>query len=100
LLSQLDAVVTSRLHGVILSCLANTPVLAISPASKIDRLMEVMELKDYLFHIQKVEPKQLIESFQRLEANRELVTSAMQRTVAKYRPAVEEQFELAFRLDT
>jgi polysaccharide pyruvyl transferase WcaK-like protein len=99
LLSRLEAVVVSRLHGVILSCLAGTPVLAISPASKIDRLMEEMELTDYLFHIQKIELRELIEGFQRLETNRELITSAMQRTVAKYRVGVEAQFELAFRLN-
>jgi polysaccharide pyruvyl transferase WcaK-like protein len=97
LLSGFDAVVTSRLHGVILSCVAGTPVLAVSPASKIDRLMEEMELTDYLFPIQKVELAELIESFQKLVTNRERIRSAMQRTVAKYRAGVEAQFELAFR---
>jgi polysaccharide pyruvyl transferase WcaK-like protein len=97
LLSQLGAVVTSRLHGVILASLVSTPVLAISPASKIDRLMEDMELGDYLVNIQRIELPVLVDRFQRLEANHEVVSQSMQRSAAKYRLAVETQLDLVFR---
>jgi polysaccharide pyruvyl transferase WcaK-like protein len=96
LLSGLRAVVTSRLHGVILASLVSTPVLALSPASKIDRLMEDMELTDYLLNIQRIELPLLINRFQGLEANQELVGRTMQHAVARYRLAIATQFDLVF----
>ena len=99
LLARLGTVVTSRLHGIILASLVNTPVLAISPASKIDRLMEDMELTEYLLNIQRIELSLLINRFQSLEANHEIARSTMQRTVAKYRLAIETQFDLVFGQD-
>jgi polysaccharide pyruvyl transferase WcaK-like protein len=97
LLSQFRAVVTSRLHGVILAALVSTPVLAVSPASKIDRLMEDMNLTDYLLTIERIELPLLINRFQSLEANHEIVGRKMQHAVARYRLAIEAQFELVFR---
>jgi polysaccharide pyruvyl transferase WcaK-like protein len=96
LLSQLQVVVTSRLHGAILASIVNTPVLAISPASKIDRLMEEMELKDYSLNIHGIELPLLIDRFQNLEVNHEIVRRTMQRAAAKYRVAIEAQFDLMF----
>ena len=97
LLSRLGTVVTSRLHGIILASLVNTPVLAISPASKIDRLMEDMEMTEYLLNIQRIELSLVINRFQSLEANHEGIKRSMQQSVAKYRLAVESQFDLVFR---
>lgn len=97
LLSQLGTVVTSRLHGVILASLVSTPVLAISHASKIDRLMEDMELQDYLLNIRRIELPLLVDRFQSLEANHEVVSRSIQRSVAKYGLAVETQLDLVFR---
>jgi polysaccharide pyruvyl transferase WcaK-like protein len=97
LLSQLGTVVTSRLHGIILASLASTPVLAISPASKIDRLMEDMEMREYLLNIRRIDLPLLINRFQSLEANHEIVRRTMRRNVAKYRLAVETQFDLVSR---
>jgi polysaccharide pyruvyl transferase WcaK-like protein len=97
LLSQLRAVVTSRLHGVILSSLVGTPVLALSAASKIDRLMEDMELADYLLSIPRLEMPELIARFQKMEANQEDLRCGIQRKAAEYRSSVEAQFDLVFR---
>ncbi len=97
LLSGLGTVVTSRLHGIILASLVNTPVLAISPASKIDRLMEDMEMTEYILNTQQIELSLLINRFQSLEANHEVASRTMQRCVAKNRFAVETQFDLVFR---
>jgi polysaccharide pyruvyl transferase WcaK-like protein len=96
LLSRLGAVVTSRLHGVILASLANTAVLAVSPASKIDRLMEDMELTDYLLNIQQIELPLLIDRFQKLKANDEIIRRKMQRQVTRYKSAVKSQFDILF----
>ncbi len=96
LLPQLGMVVTSRLHGVILSFLSGTPVLALSPASKIDRLMEDMELTEYVLGIREIELPSLIDRFQRLEVNRDIVSRALQQKVVEYRCAVEAQFDLVF----
>ena len=97
LVSRLGTVVTSRLHGVILASLVNTPIIAISPASKVDRLMEAMGMTEYLFNIRRIELPPLINCFRRLEANHAVVRQAMKQNVAKYRLAVMSQFDLVFR---
>jgi polysaccharide pyruvyl transferase WcaK-like protein len=96
-LSRLSMTVTSRLHGVILSHLVGTPVLAVSPASKIDRLMETMDLKEYVLNIQEFDLPLLVERFKRLETNGEIVRRDIQRKVSGYRKDVDTQFEILFR---
>jgi polysaccharide pyruvyl transferase WcaK-like protein len=96
LLSQLAMVVTSRLHGVILSFLAGTPVLAISPANKIDSLMEDMELTEYVLSIREIELPSLVDRFQKLDGNRDIMKNRLQQKVAEYRLAVEAQFDIVF----
>jgi polysaccharide pyruvyl transferase WcaK-like protein len=97
LVSRLNMTVTSRLHGVILANLVGTPVLAVSPASKIDRLMEEMDLKEYVLNIREFDLPLLVERFKRLEANSEIVRRDIQRKVAGYRKDVDAQFDLLFR---
>jgi polysaccharide pyruvyl transferase WcaK-like protein len=97
MLSRLSITVTSRLHGVILSHLVGTPVLAVSPASKIDRLMEGMDLKEYVVNIREFDLPLLVERFKKLEANSETVRRNISRKVAGYRKDVDAQFELLFR---
>jgi len=97
LLSRLNMTVTSRLHGVILSHLVGTPVLAVSPASKIDRLMEEMDLKEYVVNIRDFDLPMLVERFKRLEASRGIVRRDIERKVAGYRKDVDAQFDLLFR---
>jgi polysaccharide pyruvyl transferase WcaK-like protein len=97
LLSKLGAVVTSRLHGVILASLMNTPVMAISPGSKINSLMQDMELMDYLLSIERIELPLLINRFQSLEANHEFAARTIQHAVARYRLAIGTQFDLVFQ---
>jgi polysaccharide pyruvyl transferase WcaK-like protein len=96
LVSQFAIVVTSRLHGVILSFLAGTPVLAISPANKVDSLMEDMELTEYVLGISKIELPSLIDRFQKLDGRRDIMKHRLQQKVAEYRLAVEAQFDMVF----
>jgi polysaccharide pyruvyl transferase WcaK-like protein len=96
LLSRLNMTVTSRLHGVILSHLVGTPVLAISPASKIDRLMEEMDLKQYVLDIREFDLPLLVERFKRLEANNEIIRRDVLSKVAGFRKDVDAQFDLLF----
>ena len=97
LLSKLDTVVTSRLHGVILASLMSTPVLAISPGGKIDSLMQDMGLTDYVLNIQQIELPLLINRFRNLEANHEVVSRSIEGSVAKYRLASETQLDMVFQ---
>jgi polysaccharide pyruvyl transferase WcaK-like protein len=97
LLSQLDMAVTSRLHGVILSQLVGTPVLALSHASKINRLMEQMVLQQYVLNIREFDLPLLIERFKMLEANLETVRRDIQSKVGGYRKDVDAQFDLLSR---
>jgi polysaccharide pyruvyl transferase WcaK-like protein len=97
LLSRLNMTVTSRLHGVILSHLVGTPVLAISPASKVDRLMEEMDLKEYVLDIREFDLPLLVERFKRLEANSENIRRDVKSRVAGYRKDLDAQFDLLLR---
>jgi hypothetical protein len=72
-------------------------VLAVSPASKIDRLMEGMDLKEYVVNIREFDLPLLVERFKKLEANSETVRRNISRKVAGYRKDVDAQFELLFR---
>lgn len=96
LLSRLNMTVTSRLHGVILSHLVGTPVLAISPASKIDRLMEEMDLQEYVLDIREFDLPLLVERFKRLEANSEIIRPDVLSKVVGCRKDVDAQFDLLF----
>jgi polysaccharide pyruvyl transferase WcaK-like protein len=97
LVSRLEIVVTSRLHGVILASLVNTPIIAISPASKVDRLMEDMEMTEYLLNIRQIELPLLINCFLSLKANQTIIRQTMKQNVAKYRLAIMSQFDFVFR---
>jgi polysaccharide pyruvyl transferase WcaK-like protein len=97
LVSRLEIVVTSRLHGVILASLVNTPIIAISPASKVDRLMEDMEMTKYLLNIRQIELPLLINCFLSLKANQTIIRQTMKQNVAKYRLAIMSQFDFVFR---
>jgi len=96
LLLELDLVVASRMHGILLSQLAHTPTLAISYESKVDSLMASFGLAEYCLDIHTIEPRILIDRFAMLESNRERVAKRIESRVAEYRDALENQYEVVF----
>jgi hypothetical protein len=70
-------------------------ILAVSP-SKIAQLME-MDLREYVLSILEFDLLLLVERFQRLKANSEIVRRDIQRKMAGYRNDIDVQFDLFFR---
>ena len=62
-----------------------------------DRLMEDMEMTEYLLNIRRIELPPLISCFRSLQANQSVVRQTMKQQVAKYRLSVMSQFEFVFR---
>jgi len=79
-----DCVVSSRLHGLILSFLAQTPAIAISCDPKIDWVMEDLGQMDYLLHFKDFTSEDLLKAFDRLHASKNV---AVER-IASYRRQV------------
>lgn len=95
--SRLKLVITSRLHGVILPLLEDTPVLAISPADKIDSLMANMGLSEYCVNLHAANLNSLSQKILDIEANEEILRSRIHKKVEEYRVSAKKQFELVFR---
>ncbi len=99
LMGRLDVVITSRLHGAILSFLSGSPVLAISPASKVHCLMDDMGLRSYVLDIDDFDLTSLIAAFENLLSEYDSVQGKILTRVTQYRRAVDAQFEALFRKD-
>ncbi len=99
-LSAMDAIVASRLHGVVLSHLLGKPVLAVSFDRKVEAHMEGFGQRMFCLDIASVDRAQLQEGFERLRhdaaAARERIVSA----AADARQAVEAQYDQIARLAT
>lgn len=66
-LADLDVVVASRLHGVLLSHLAGIPVVALSYDRKVDRHMEAMGHREFALPIETFTPGSCWSLFRKLE---------------------------------
>jgi polysaccharide pyruvyl transferase WcaK-like protein len=96
LLHELDFVVASRLHGVLLSHLAGTPVLAVSYEQKIDALMRDLGLSRHCLDIRSVALDDLKEKFSALVSEQEDIRRAVSEKVARYKVELEEQYKRVF----
>jgi polysaccharide pyruvyl transferase WcaK-like protein len=99
LMSQLsitDLVVATRFHGVLLSLLANKPVLALSYHPKIDKLMEDRGQSEYCLPIDRFKTEDLQEKFLKLETDCESIKQQLAKRTQDYRVALDEQYESIF----
>lgn len=95
-MSDMDYVVTCRLHGVMFAHLLNKPVLAIAHHQKVTHLMKDLGLSEYCVEMVDFDPIQLAEKFQSLVANREIVKEKMAMKLAEYRARSAAQFDSVF----
>ena len=95
-MSDMDYVVTCRLHGVMFAHLLNKPVLAISHHPKVTHLMKALDLSEYCVEMVDFDPVQLAEKFQLLVANKDTVKEKMAIKLAEYRAQSTAQFDRAF----
>jgi len=95
-LSKVETVVASRFHGVLLAQLLNKPLVALSYHPKVDALMEDTGQSAYCLPIDRFEVQALIERFETLEKNTQLVKYQVGRKVSEYRTALDKQYEHIF----
>ena len=67
--AAVDVMVASRLHGVLLSQLVGTPVLALSWDRKVDVQMEAVSQSSFCLNVDRLQLSEFQECFNRLEAN-------------------------------
>jgi polysaccharide pyruvyl transferase WcaK-like protein len=92
-LCNVDYIVSSRLHGVILSHLLCIPVLAISYDRKVDTHMTDMGLSEYCLDIHNLETVSLIKSFESLTMNSDRIKLSLKEKAADYACALKRQYD-------
>jgi len=92
-LCNVDYVVASRLHGVLLSHLLCIPVLAISYDRKVDTHMADMGLPEYCLDIHSLETVSLLKSFESLTMNADRIKLSLKEKAADYACALKRQYD-------
>ena len=92
-LVNVDLVVASRLHGVLLSHLLSLPVMAISYDRKVDTYMQDMGMADYCVDIHKLDAKLLSTKFEALRLNQQDIRSQLAEKKAVYARDLQAQYE-------
>jgi len=91
-LRSVDLVVASRLHGLLLSFLAEKPSIAISYDRKVNSLMEDMGQTDYCLDILSFTSHELLETFHALHANAALIPGKLTTIRHLYEQLLENQY--------
>jgi len=92
-ISDVDLTIASRLHGVILSHLNATPVLALSFDRKVDAHMNEVGQKDYCLSVDHLRLEMLIERFTALEAAREREQDHLRFAALRFRRLLDVQYD-------
>jgi polysaccharide pyruvyl transferase WcaK-like protein len=95
-IAAVDLVVTSRLHGVILSFLQSRPVIALSYESKIDAVMRQFGQEALRMDIDTVDADALRAAFTRLAASWEEVRERVHATAQSHRQRLDQQYDRLF----
>ncbi len=93
LLGGVDLVVASRLHGVLLSCLMETPTLALSYDRKVSALMRDLNLATFCGDLSTANLSGVIALFQTTAANRDRIRTSLRDAVPACRRQLEDQFD-------
>ena len=92
-ISCADLTIASRLHGVILSHLNTTPVLALSFEPKVDAHMSAVGHKDYCLSIDNLRLDTLIERFTALKAARQQERAHLRCAAVRFRDLLDVQYD-------
>lgn len=93
-----DIVVATRFHNVLLALVLNKPIIAISFHHKCSSLMSDMGLAEYCHDINRMNAGRLIEQFQDVKRNAEKLKPAIRQRVEQSRQALDEQYNLIFKV--
>ena len=95
-ISRADLTIASRLHGVILSHLNSTPVLALSFDRKVDAHMKAVEQQDYCINIDHLELNAIIQRFNTLKNLREREAGHIRCSAMGFREQLDIQYDQIF----
>ena len=95
-LAEVDVVMASRLHGVILSLVARKPVFALSYERKVDVIMKDLGLTEYCLPIHDTDSETLMERFDSFLRDREVLAKKIERVTDEYRKRLGKQFDQVF----
>jgi polysaccharide pyruvyl transferase WcaK-like protein len=91
--AAVDVMVASRLHGVLLSQLVGTPVLALSYDRKVEVQMELVGQSDFCLEVDCLQMDEFQERFDRLEAHLEAARGQIKARFSEYRTQLEIQYD-------
>lgn len=99
ILSQIDYVVASRLHAVILSHLAKKPVIAISYDRKVSTYMREAGFQDYCFDIDKLNIEFLMKSFEDMVCQASKIEARLEQLAIDYTKMLGSQYKSVLELE-
>lgn len=97
-ITLMDIVVASRFHGIVISYLANKPVLGIAYASKTRDLMSQMGQGEYSLDIFPFDLPTLQRTFVAIESGMRVIKSEISTMLTVHREALAKQYERVFEL--
>ncbi len=95
-IAHTDLVITSRLHGVILSYLLHKPVIALSYDPKIRAVMEQFGQTAYCLDLESATAELLGTRMASLRSERGAVTDRIGETLAEHRSQLQQQYDRLF----
>ena len=98
LVCRMDIVVSSRLHGLILSFLAKKPAVALSYDRKVETLMAELGQEAYCLDIRSFDKEDLLAAFQSLQSNNSLIASQLNSICPGYDRLLQRQYRLVTQL--
>ena len=95
-IAQLDVAVVTRYHGLIMSFMESTPVIAVANHQKMFDIMNSVDLGKYALDIDKVTRDELIEAFTRLIGEKEAIVESLQGKVMANRNELMKMYDNLF----
>jgi polysaccharide pyruvyl transferase WcaK-like protein len=93
-LKDVECVVASRFHAILLSQMMLKPVLAISYDRKVKTHMEAISLSEYCFDINCIEAVILENTFNKMVLNLETIRANLRKINLEYRRQLDEQYNV------
>jgi polysaccharide pyruvyl transferase WcaK-like protein len=93
-----DLVVGSRLHALILTVVAETPLVAVSYGRKVTQMMVDLGLSEYCLELTMLRAEALNAAVSRAIKNREQLRDGLARMLVQYRKELDIQYETIQRL--
>ncbi|MCC0176766.1 polysaccharide pyruvyl transferase family protein [Waterburya agarophytonicola K14] len=96
-LIDLDFVIASRFHGVLLSLLIDKPVLALSYHPKIDMLMQDTGQSKYCLEIDNFQVDVIKDKFNSLHRDRQAIKAQLASKTQEYKSSLAKQYDYIFK---